>query len=51
LFTPSGWSNGAYSRPGPRAREVLLMDTMKGTVKYGDALSGTWTARREAAKK
>jgi len=27
------------------------MDTMKGTVKYGDALSGTWTARREAAKK
>jgi hypothetical protein len=26
-------------------------DAMKGTVKYGDALSGTWTAKREAAKK
>jgi hypothetical protein len=26
-------------------------DTMKGRAKYGDALSGTWTAKREAAKK
>jgi hypothetical protein len=26
-------------------------DTMKGTVKYGDELSGTWTAKREAPKK
>jgi hypothetical protein len=26
-------------------------DAMKGAVKYGDELSGTWTAKREAAKK
>ncbi len=26
-------------------------DTMKGEAKYGEALSGTWTAKREAAKK
>jgi hypothetical protein len=25
-------------------------DTMKGTVKYGEELSGTWTGKREKAK-
>jgi hypothetical protein len=25
-------------------------DTMKGTVKYGDELSGTWTGKKEKAK-